>query len=107
MNGYLHGFDSELWISEMPEALLKAGDDALGRYYPRLNRIVIRPGLTPWERVSTILHEIGHATMGHGHDLDETDHRVLAVWAEDAAASFLRHFAPEVLPSAPLRLVRR
>lgn len=72
-------------ISPVPISFEKMDVSANGYYSPKEQRIVIKEGLSELQTVKTMIHEIAHATFGHGGKEDKWDKKTKEVQAESVA----------------------
>ncbi len=77
--------DALLKISPVPVFFEKNTGSANGYFSPSDMKIVIKDDLPQKQMVKTMLHEIAHASLGHGADEDKTDRRTKEVQAESVA----------------------
>lgn len=69
------------------EADLPRGEE--GRYYESHRCIVLNAGMTASRTISAFAHELGHASLRHGHALDAREHYRQERQADEYAARLL------------------
>ncbi len=72
-------------ISPVPITFEKIDGSANGYYSPGEQKIVVKQGLSELQSVKTMIHEIAHATFGHGSKDDKWDRKTKEVQAESVA----------------------
>ncbi len=72
-------------VSPVPISFEAIDGSANGFYSPREQRIVVKEGLSELQSVKTMIHEIAHATFGHGGKDDKWDRQTKEVQAESVA----------------------
>lgn len=72
-------------ISPVPIAYEQIKGGANGYFSPAERRIVIKRDLSELQTIKTIIHEIAHATLGHGGKEDKWDRKSKEVQAESVA----------------------
>ena len=72
-------------VSPVPISFEPIKGIANGFYSPKEERIVIKEGLSELQTIKTILHEIAHASLGHGGENDKWDRQTHEVQAESVA----------------------
>ena len=72
-------------ISPVPVVYEAIQDTAHGYYSPASEKIVIKKDLPELQMIKTMIHEIAHATLGHGKKDEDTDRRTKEVQAESVA----------------------
>ena len=72
-------------VSPVPVSFEQIKGSANGYYTPKEAKIVIKRGMPEEQTLKTLLHEVGHATLGHGGKDDHLDRRTREVQAESVA----------------------
>lgn len=72
-------------ISPVPVAFEAVEGSANGYFSPSQSRIVIDESLPQQQMIKTMIHEISHATLGHGGEEDKWDRKTKEVQAESVA----------------------
>lgn len=72
-------------ISPVPVSFEEVPGSANGFYSPTEMRIVVQEGMPELQTIKTMLHEIAHATYGHGSKEDKWDKQSKEIQAESAA----------------------
>ena len=72
-------------ISPVPISFEEISGGANGYFSPTEQRIVIKNGMSELQTVKTMIHEIAHATLGHGSKEDKWDRETKEVQAESVA----------------------
>lgn len=72
-------------VSPVPVSFDAVNGSANGYFSPVEQKIVIREGLSELQTIKTLVHEIGHAAMGHGSKEDKWDRESKEVMAESVA----------------------
>ena len=74
-----------LHISPVPITFQDIPGDANGFFSPKDMLIAVQEGMPELQTIKTMLHEIGHATLGHGGKDDKWDKETHEVQAESVA----------------------
>ena len=89
LTGSLESFDclkeALLTVSPVPVVFEKITGGANGYYSPSEKKIVIEESLPQMQMIKTMIHEIGHASLGHGGKEDKWDRRTKELQAESVA----------------------
>ena len=89
LTGDLASFDSLkealIAISPVPVSIEPVRGSANGYFSPSEQRIVIDEGLSQQQMIKTLIHEISHATLGHGSKEDKWDRNTKEIQAESIA----------------------
>ena len=72
-------------VSPVPISFEDVPGDANGFFSPSEMRIVIQEGMPELQTIKTMVHEISHATLGHGSKEDKWDRETHEVQAESTA----------------------
>ena len=72
-------------ISPVPISFEEVPGSANGFYSPSEMRIVVQEGMPELQTIKTMLHEIAHATYGHGSKEDKWDKQSKEIQAESTA----------------------
>ncbi len=72
-------------ISPVPVSIEPVRGSANGYFSPSEQRIVIDEGLSQQQMIKTLIHEISHATLGHGSKEDKWDRNTKEIQAESIA----------------------
>ena len=72
-------------VSPVPVSFETIRGGANGYYSPKEQRIVIDENLPQLQMIKTMVHEIAHATLGHGSKEDKYDRQTKEVQAESVA----------------------
>ena len=72
-------------VSPVPVSFETVNGSANGYFSPVEQKIVVREDLGELQTIKTLVHEIGHATMGHGSKEDKRDRESKEVMAESVA----------------------
>lgn len=72
-------------VSPVPITFEDVPGEANGYFSPTQMRIVVQEGMPELQTIKTMLHEIGHATLGHGGKEDKWDRETHEVQAESIA----------------------
>ena len=72
-------------VSPVPVSFERIDGGANGYYSPGSQRIVIKNDLPELQTIKTMIHEIGHASLGHGSKEDKWDRETKEVQAESVA----------------------
>ncbi len=72
-------------ISPVPISFEDIASAANGYFSPSENKIVVRNDLPELQTIKTMIHEIGHASLGHGGKEDKWDRETKEVQAESVA----------------------
>ena len=72
-------------ISPVPVSFEEVPGSANGFYSPTEMRIVVQEGMPELQTIKTMLHEIAHATYGHGSKEDKWDKQSKEIQAESTA----------------------
>ena len=71
--------------SPVPISFEAISGSANGYYSPKEQKIVVRGDMPELQTIKTMLHEISHATLGHGSEEDKWDRETKEVQAEAVA----------------------
>ena len=82
---YEHIKEALLSISPVPISFEDIAGNANGYYSPDAGKIVVQKDMGQLQTIKTMLHEISHATYGHGSKDDKTDKETKEVQAESTA----------------------
>ena len=89
LTGDVTSFDSLkealIAISPVPVSIEPVQGSANGYFSPSQQRIVIDDGLSQQQMIKTLIHEISHATLGHGSKEDKRDRNTKEIQAESIA----------------------
>ena len=72
-------------ISPVPISFEKITGGANGYFSPATQSIVVKEGMSELQTIKTMIHEIAHATLGHGGKDDKWDRETKEVQAESVA----------------------
>ena len=72
-------------VSPVPVFFEEVPGGANGFYSPKESRIVVQEGMSELQTIKTMLHEIAHATYGHGGKDDKWDKQSQEIQAESTA----------------------
>lgn len=72
-------------ISPVPVSFEAISGGANGYFSPTNQCIVIKEGMSELQTIKTMIHEIAHATLGHGNKEDKWDRETKEVQAESVA----------------------
>lgn len=72
-------------VAPVPVTFEETKGSANGYFSPSEKRIVIRKDLPELQTIKTMIHEIAHATLGHGSKEDKSDRETKEVQAESVA----------------------
>ena len=72
-------------ISPVPISFEKITGGANGYFSPATQSIVVKEGMSELQTIKTMIHEIAHATLGHGGKDDKWDRETQEVPAESVA----------------------
>ena len=72
-------------ISPMPISFEEITGGANGYFSPATQSIVVKEGMSELQTIKTMIHEIAHATLGHGGKDDKWDRETKEVQAESVA----------------------
>lgn len=72
-------------ISPVPISFEKIDSGANGYFSPSSQQIVVKENLPQLQTIKTMIHEIAHATLGHGGKEDKWDRETKEVQAESVA----------------------
>lgn len=72
-------------VSPVPITFEEITSGANGYFSPSEQRIVVKENLPQLQMVKTMIHEIGHASLGHGGKVDKWDRETKEVQAESVA----------------------
>lgn len=72
-------------VSPVPVSFEPIGGGANGYYSPTTQRIVVKENLPELQTIKTMIHEIAHASLGHGSKEDKWDREAKEVQAESVA----------------------
>lgn len=85
VDGYDQLKDILVKVSPVPVSFESFNSNANGYFSPAEQRIVVKESLGELQTVKTLLHEIGHAVLGHGGKDDKWDRESKEVMAESVA----------------------
>lgn len=72
-------------ISPVPISFVEITGGANGYFSPATQSIVVKEGMSELQTIKTMIHEIAHATLGHGGKDDKWDRETKEVQAESVA----------------------
>ena len=89
LNGSVEDFeqmrDVLIAISPVPISFEEISGGANGYYSPASQCIVVKADMSQLQTIKTMIHEIAHATLGHGDKEDKLDRETKEVQAESVA----------------------
>lgn len=77
--------DALMAVSPMPISFEDIPGSANGYYAPQSGKIVVQSDMSQLQTIKTMIHEIAHATLGHGGEDDKWDKESKEVQAESTA----------------------
>lgn len=85
VDDYVRLKEALIAVSPVPITFEDVPGEANGYFSPTQMRIVVQEGMPELQTIKTMLHEIGHATLGHGGKEDKWDRETHEVQAESIA----------------------
>lgn len=85
VDDYVRLKEALIAVSPVPITFEDVPGEANGYFSPTQMRIVVQEGMSELQTIKTMLHEIGHATLGHGGKEDKWDRETHEVQAESIA----------------------
>ncbi len=77
--------DALMAVSPVPISFEDIPGSANGYYAPKSEKIVVQSDMSQLQTIKTMIHEIAHATLGHGGEDDKWDKESKEVQAESTA----------------------
>ena len=77
--------DALMAVSPVPISFEDIPGSANGYYAPQSGKIVVQSDMSQLQTIKTMIHEIAHATLGHGGEDDKWDKESKEVQAESTA----------------------
>jgi antirestriction protein ArdC len=77
--------DAFMAVSPVPISFEDIPGSANGYYAPKSGKIVVQSDMSQLQTIKTMIHEIAHATLGHGGEDDKWDKESKEVQAESTA----------------------
>lgn len=77
--------DALMAVSPVPISFEDIPGSANGYYAPQAGKIVVQSDMSQLQTIKTMIHEIAHATLGHGGEDDKWDKESKEVQAESTA----------------------
>ncbi len=77
--------DALMAVSPVPISFEDISGSANGYYAPKSEKIVVQSDMSQLQTIKTMIHEIAHATLGHGGEDDKWDKESKEVQAESTA----------------------
>lgn len=77
--------DAFMVVSPVPISFEDIPGSANGYYAPKSGKIVVQSDMSQLQTIKTMIHEIAHATLGHGGEDDKWDKESKEVQAESTA----------------------
>ena len=81
--------------SPVPVSFENITGGAKGYFHTAENRIAIQEGMSEIQTVKTMIHEMAHATLHAGKDMEKVDARTKEVQAESVAYTVCQHYGIE------------